>query len=185
MGKKRARPGYLTQYAKHAGISLASASEALRRVGIDYMEPFDFTDADLRRKAARHADRMPLSHPIYGQAGEETAPDKVSPNGADRNDPNFGSFSEAQARERHYKAKLAELEYLELVGQLVRKDKVEEEAFRKWRVARDKMLNLVNRIHNELATETDPIKVKKKLLLEIRQAMESIAVGVDPWKEVA
>ena len=43
------RPGYLTEYAAHAGISKQAASVQLKRVGINYLEPFDFAEA---RRAA-------------------------------------------------------------------------------------------------------------------------------------
>lgn len=44
------RPGHLTAYAKHAGISKPAAAEQLRRVGINYMEPLKFSEADRREK---------------------------------------------------------------------------------------------------------------------------------------
>jgi hypothetical protein len=176
--EKKKRPGLLTAYAKHAGISKQAASKQLERVGIQYLEEFDFAEADRRREAARHADRAQFVKTTYASDDQEDAP----PSGAIVTDP---AFAESQSRREMFKAKLAELEYLELVGVLVRKDKVEEETFRKWRVARDKMLNLVSRIYHDLAAETDPVKVKQKLIVEIRQAMESVAIGDDPWKEVA
>lgn len=176
---KKKRPGYLKQYAEHAGISRQAAREQLERVGIDYMQPFDFADADRKRAAARHADRAQFAKPIYadGESTDESHVDEET-----KKDP---KFVESQARREMFKAKLTELEYLERVGALVRKDKVEEEAFRKWRIARDKLLNVVNRIYNDLAMQSDPMKVKAQLLLEIRQALESIATGADPWKDVA
>ena len=67
MGK---RPGNLKQYAAHAGISRQAAAEQLKRVGIDYLQPFDFAEADKRRAAARHADREAFATPIYSPTAD-------------------------------------------------------------------------------------------------------------------
>lgn len=181
--RKRSRPGYLTQYARHAGISVASASEALKRVGIDYLEPFDFAEADRRRRAARHADRVPLSKPIYGQYSQidDDTDEALDPSTeSNQHHAKPGSFSEEQTRQRHFLARLSELDYLERIGKLVRKDKVEEAAFRKWRIARDRMENMVERIAADLAAETDHMKVREKLFKEVHQAMEELASGKNP-----
>ncbi|MBS0183603.1 MAG: hypothetical protein JSS39_14510 [Nitrospira sp.] len=182
MDDKRSRPGYLTKYAKHAGMSIASASEALRRVGIDYMEPFDFADADRRREAARHADRVPFSKPVYGQsdAGANPAGDPLD---TDPHDSPLQSFSEAQTRERHFKAKLAELEFLERSGSLVSVEKVEAEAFRIGRQVRDALLNLPDRLAGVFAAETDQRKIHDSLTKEIRQALEALAEGESDRRE--
>lgn len=173
---KKSRPGHLTKYAKHAGISIASASEALRRVGIDYMESFDFEDADRRRESARHADRVPFSKPVvYRQSSDEDNPTDDQPTGTDQNNHQLQSFSEVQTRERHFKAKLAELEFLARVGKLVERDKVEAEAFRISRLVRDGMLNIPDRLTGVLAAETDQRKIYELLTKEIRQALEALA----------
>jgi hypothetical protein len=96
---KRPRPGYLTKYALHAGISIASASEALRRVGIDYMEPLDFADADRRREAAHHADRVLLPN-RSGQSNDDSDDAGESAADSDQSNSRPKSFSEEQTRER-------------------------------------------------------------------------------------
>lgn len=175
MEGKQSRPGYLTKYARHAGISLASASEALRRVGIDYMEPFDFGDADRRREAARHADRVLLSKPIYGPSDDDTAHADEQKADFDSGQPGLGSFSEEQTRERHFKAKLAELEYMERVKTLIKAEDVETKWFELARLVRDSMLNIPARLADQLAHETDQRKVHDLLEQEIYRALESIS----------
>jgi hypothetical protein len=160
------RPGYLTGYAKHAGIALSSAREALQRIGIDYMQPFDFADADRRRAAARHADRMPFAKPIYIPNSDD---DPVDPE--TKKDP---KFIESQARREMFRANLTELEYLEQVGKLVPAEEVDREWFELARLVRDTMLNIPARIADQLAHETDQRKVQDLLEAEIYQALESI-----------
>ena len=170
---KQSRPGYLTKYARHAGISVASASEALRRVGIDYMDPFDFADADRKRQAARHADRVLLSKTIYGQSDDDT--DHADEQKADSGKPGLGSFSEEQTRERHFKAKLAELEYLERVKTLIKAEDVDKEWFRIGRIVRDSILNVPSRLSGLLVGETDERRIHDLLEKELGQALETIS----------
>ncbi len=164
---RKYRPGYLTKYAKHAGIALSSASEALQRVGIDYMQPFDFADADRRREAARHADRDAFSKPIKISNEDEGPVDPET-----KKDP---KFIESQARREMFKAKLTELEYQELVGELIPAKDVDDEWFRLARLVRDTMLNIPARIADQLAHETDQRKVQDLLEQEIYQALETLS----------
>ncbi|MCS6285200.1 MAG: hypothetical protein H8K08_07205 [Nitrospira sp.] len=177
METQKRRPGFLTQYAKHAGISVRAASDQLKRVGIDYFKEFDFAAADRLRAAARHADRVPFSKPIYVSAGDDSPEFLIlskDPNVAA--DPALKSFAEAQARERHFKAKLAELEYEERVGKLMEKEKIEEEWFRLGRLVRDAVLNVPARVAGILAAESDQQKVHELLESELRQALEALCV---------
>lgn len=167
----------LSLYAEHARISKEAARKQLQRVGIDYMQEFDFAEADRRREAARHADRVPFSKPIYGNSEDDNQLDS-SPNSANPNDLKVQSFSEAQTRERHFKAKLAELEFLERVGKLVSKEAVEVEAFRTARLVRDSILNIPDRLAGQLAAESDHRKIYDLLSKELRQALENLAAEV-------
>lgn len=163
---KKRRPGYLKQYAMHARIASSSAAEQLKRVGIDYSQPFDFGDADRRRAAARHADRAAFATPIYDPTGD-----------AERVDPEtkkHPKFIESQARREMFKANLTELEYLEQVGKLIPAEQIDREWFKLARLVRDTMLNIPARIADQLAHETDQRKVQDMLEAEIYQALESI-----------
>lgn len=175
MDHKR-RPGYLTAYAKHAGISKPAAAEQLKRVGIDYMQPFEFEEADKRREAARHADRAAFAKPIYLAPGESPRdPDEPGvPVGQDE-EGKSPAFAHHQAEKEKFKAKLAELDYLERIGKLVEKEKVEAEAFRIGQLVRDAMLNVPSRLAGVLAAETDQRRVHDLLEQEIRQALEALS----------
>ena len=171
----------MTKYAKHAGISVRGAADQLKRVGVDYFEPFDFALADRLREAARHADRVPLSEPTYGRPDSVSSPelpdDQILGQGPyGITGPAIKSFAEAQARERHFKAKLAELEYEERAGKLVEVEKVEAEAFRIGQQVRDAILNVPSRLSGIVAAESDQRKVHDLLERELRQALEALAV---------
>jgi hypothetical protein len=170
MERKR-RPGFVTQYALHAGISKQAAAEQLRRVGINYLESFDFADADRLRAAMRHADRAPFAKPIYmDPAAPMLMDDADSPA---IKDP---AFAEIQKRREHFRAELARLDFEERIQTLTPTDKVKAEAFRVGRLVRDAVLNVPSRLAGILAAETDQRKVHDLLEQELRQALEVLAI---------
>lgn len=162
-GKKR--PGYLTAYAAHAGISKQAASVQLKRVGINYKEPFDFDEADRRRDAARHADRSPFAAPIYGDPNAEDDP--VDPE--TKKDP---TFIQSQARRELYKANLMELEYRREVGELIEVETVEREWFRIGRLVRDTLRTIAPRISSQVAAESDPFRCAQLIDAEVDRALD-------------
>lgn len=170
--KQAKRPGHLKQYAQHARISRQAAATQLERVGIDYMQEFDFADADRRRAAARSADRTPFATPIPGHEPSVNAQDDDE----DEHDRETFVFSENQAKREHYKAELARLEFEERIRQLTRVDLVEQEAFRIGRQVRDAIMNIPARLAGILAAENDQRRVHDLLEQELRQALEALTV---------
>lgn len=170
--ERKKRPGYLTAYANHAGITKTAAAKQLQRVGVDYMQEFEFTEADRLRSAARHADRAKFAKPIYVRPGE-------NPQGGDDDDDPESlknpALADSQAKKEAFRAKLVELEYEERVGTLVRKSEIEKEAFRVGRMVRDAVLNVPSRLAGILAAESDQRKVHDLLEKELRQALEALA----------
>jgi hypothetical protein len=169
MERKR-RPGFLTQYAIHAGISKPAAAEQLARVGIDYMQPFEFSTADKLREAMRHADRAPFAKPIYVDPGAPAGDDEDSPTVKDP------AFAEIQRRREHFRAEIARLDFEERIQKLTETDKVETEAFRVGRLVRDAVLNVPSRLAGILAAESDQRKVHDLLEAELRRALEALAI---------
>lgn len=165
------RPGYLTAYANHAKITKQAAAKQLARVGIDYIQEFDFTEADRLRAAARHADRAKFAKPIYRSTGVDGASESGSGSVA-LNNP---ALAESQARKELFRAKLVELEYEERVRTLVLKSVVEAEAFRMARQVRDAVMNVSSRKSGDLAAETDQRKVKEMLDAELRIALQGLS----------
>jgi hypothetical protein len=87
------------------------------------------------------------------------------------------TFMESKAKRESFMAELARLEYEEKSGALVQVDEVKKEAFRVARIVRDSMLNIPDRVAAELAAETDPFKVQKRLADEIRLALTELKLG--------
>lgn len=168
---RKRRPGHLTAYANHARITKPAAAKQLQRVGIDYMQPFDFAEADRLRAAARHADREKFAKPIYVDPGDNPLDDQGSSDGASDNPV----LAQSQARKELFRAKLVELEYEERMGTLVLKSATEAEAFRLARQVRDAILNVPSRLAGILAAEMDQRKVHDLLEAELRQALEGFA----------
>lgn len=170
---KSKRPGYLTQYAKHAGITKTAAAEQLKRVGIDYMQDFDFAEADRRRQAARSADRMPFAKPIYLEPPS-------SPPGGDDDKPNEADeqknpvYAEHQAKRELYRAELTRLEFEERIGRLIQAEAVAAEWFRLTRIVKDAVMNVPSRLAGVLASVNDERKVHDLLEAELRQTLEAL-----------
>lgn len=162
----------LSLYAEHARLSKEGARKWLIRVGIDYLNPFDFKEADRRIQAARHADRAPFTKTVYGNLADDEPVDEET-----KKNP---KFIESQARREMFKANLTELEYLEQVGKLIPADEVDREWGELARLVRDTMLNIPARIADQLAHETDQRKVQDMLEAEIYQALESIVDKEEP-----
>lgn len=164
---RKTRPGYLTAYATHAGISKTAAAEQLKRVGIDYFQPFDHAEADRRRAAARHADRAPFAAPIYGAPDAPEEP--VDPETA-----KHPTFIESQARRELYKANLMELEYRREVSELIEVAVVEKEWFRIGRLVRDTLRTIAPRLSAQLAAESDPFHCEQLIDREVDRALEML-----------
>lgn len=169
-GGRKKRPGHLTDYAVHAGISKQAASVQLKRVGIDYSQPFDFDEADLRREAARHAARAPFAAPIYGD-----------PNAEDDVDPETKkdqTFIASQARRELYKANLTELEYRREAGELIEAKTVDKEWFRIGRLVRDTLRTIAPRISSQVAAESDPFRCEQLIDAEVDRALEVLETQI-------
>ncbi len=151
----------LSLYAEHANISIEAARKRLKRLGIDYLQPFDFEDADRRFHDSRHG-----QHIVHSEVEDD---DEIDPE--TKKNP---KFIEHQARREMFKANLTELEYLQQIGTLIPAADIDEEWFTLSRLVRDAMLNIPARIADQLAHETDQRKVHDLLEAEIYKALESL-----------
>lgn len=168
------RRKFLSRYALRAGISKEAARKQLRRVGIDYLEPFDFDDADRRRAAARHAARLPFAKPIYADLSVQESAEPESQESS--HDP---LFAESQRRREFYLAELARFEYEDRLSSLISTEEVEAEGVRMAKRVRDVIESIPSRIAGMLAAESDQRKVYDLLAQELRQALEGLARAVD------
>ena len=86
-------------------------------------------------------------------------------------------LTKARAIKEHFKAKMAELEFLERSGELVCAKDVVDANFEKARLIRDQLLNIPARVSPILAAERDAKKVNEILTHEIRQCLETLSGG--------
>lgn len=156
------RPGFLKRYAAHAGISMQLASYQLKKCGVNYLAYFSFEEADRKR--------------LDWLAAETADPDGKIPDGGDDVGDDVRPLGEAQAKERHYKALMAELDYRKRLGELVERSAVEAENFRIGRQVRDAQKNIPARLCDILAAETDKRKIYEILEAEITKSHKALAL---------
>ncbi len=145
-------------YARHRGISLAAVQKAIKAGRIR-------TNAD-GKIDVESADQEWERNTNYG-ASPATGEASVS----------GPSYAHSRAIREAYLARLAKIEYEERLGKLINRDEVQVAAFNKFRMFRDGMLNIPDRVAAVLAAETDTRKVHELLTVEIRKALNEFADG--------
>ena len=82
---------------------------------------------------------------------------------------------EAERREKVYKAKLAEIKFLEQSQKLIEVEAVRLAWFELARKVRDELSQIPSRMAPELAAETTPGKLERKLATEINKTLEKLS----------
>ena len=90
---------------------------------------------------------------------------------------NAPSYATSRAIREAYSARLTKLSYEERSKILVDASRVQAEAFRRSRDARDALLAVPGRLAAILAAETDPAVVEARLNEELRMVLEVLADG--------
>lgn len=166
----------IREYARHrraAGLKGGSpwgVQKALKagRIHQNADGKIDPEQADAEWEAATDAGRGD-GHP--GPARQihraPTQPSAVLPGGAP-------SYATSRAIREAYAARLAKIAYEERSKALVDASRVQAEAYRRARGARDAVLAVPGRLAAILAAETDPAVVEARLDEEIRKALEAL-----------
>ncbi|WAP69050.1 hypothetical protein [Jiella pelagia] len=84
-------------------------------------------------------------------------------------------YNESRAKKAAWEAEEAQIDVEQKLGTLVKADEVNSEAFKMARQVRDKLMNLPDRLAPELAAETNPGKVFRKLQDELNAALAALA----------
>ncbi len=84
-----------------------------------------------------------------------------------------------KARRELVEAQLAELEFAEKRGELVRRADVERETFATMRALRDRMLGVADRIAAQVAAEGDVAKVHEIIIREIRESLRRVTEAIE------
>lgn len=122
----------------------------------------------LRKKKARGPD------PSDDEKADETI-ESLAKEDQELREGKTPPFAASRALREAYAAKLARLEYEERSNALVDAEKVQKEAMKAGRIVRDAILNVPARISADLASETDPLKLEKKLREELIAALRDLA----------
>ena len=88
---------------------------------------------------------------------------------------NTPSFADARAVKEFYSARLTKLEYEKESGTLISANEVKVQTFNRFRAFRDQMLNIPDRIADELAGLSDAQEIFRILTEEIKSALNDHA----------
>ena len=177
-------PLSLRKYALHKGVSLRAVQKAIAsgRIQTTSDGKIDPVSADAlweRNTAPRptsapartvpQSKLLPAARPErVADQSEAMAPElPVAIGGLD--------YSRARTVSETYRARLHKLEYEERSGKLISRDEVEVAAFNRFRMFRDRMLNIPDRVAAVVAAESDAGNVHQTLSSEIRDALEEFA----------
>lgn len=167
-------------YAKHRGVSPEAVSKAVESGRITTV-----TDENGKRlidpeKADLEWARNTQSSKRYNPTKGEMAQGKKKPD-PEEGDPALSqvlqgpSYAQSRAIREAYAARLAKLEYEEKTEKLIPVDKVKVDAFKLARTVRDAILNIPDRISNELASYgNDPARIHERLTQELILALEEL-----------
>jgi hypothetical protein len=150
----------LRAYAKHRGVTLKAVQKAIESgriltTGDGKIDP-ERADADWARNTGPKARRTAGAAAPTPQPRAEQA----------RPEPSGGGLDYAMARAiiANYEARLVKLDYEERIKKLVKADEVSIAAFNRYRMFRDRLLNM-------------PDRVVGALLAEFREALRARGIG--------
>ncbi len=88
------------------------------------------------------------------------------------------SFAKFRSAREAYQAKLAQMDYEERAGKLVRKEEIDREAFEAARLIRDRLLSLPQELAGTLVSMTDEKEIIQYLRAKIRDALMDVSNDV-------
>ena len=177
------------EYARHRGVSLGAVQKALRagRINANVDKKIDAAVADREWDVNTDASRIAVSAvevatplaqkeiSFAAPAGEEA--DKPAAEELTGSDKSASEYRENRSKREYYVAAKHQLEYEQLLGQLINVDDAKRIAFTSFRAIRDSVLNVAARIKDQLAAETDPHVCEELLERELSAALASVDVG--------
>lgn len=161
-------------------VELLSIKEFGRRVGAHYQAIRNAIDRGHLTLMPQKDGRMVLVWPEAEEEWKRRPASKMQKPTEARGERM--SWADAKARKDMAAAEIAELELGKRKGMLLPREHVEREAFACARRTRDAVLNIANRISDELAATSDRHAVHTLLTRELTAALEELA-GTD-WNEV-
>ncbi|WP_390342342.1 hypothetical protein ACFJIS_18945 [Variovorax boronicumulans] len=178
------KTGTLSEYAAHAAVSPAYVTKLKKQGRIVLVKQdgrelvnFDATDrlvantADLAR-ARNGANAKPDREPTAPAPEEPPAGAAALTGGGGGAAGVDAVFRKAQAQERVFSAKKAELEFKRLSGELLEKAGVERTVFNMFRLLRDHAFQAPQRAAVRVMTMSDPREIENVISEELRKAFD-------------
>jgi len=165
----------LRKYALHRGVSLRAVQKAIAsgRIQTTPEGKIDAAAADAlwdRNTAPRPSSAS--ARPVRQSESRSTVRVGRMHDSAEPVElPAAGGLDYSRARTvtETYRAKLCKIEFEERSGKLISRDEVQVAAFNRFRMFRDRMLNIPDRLAAVVAAESDVASVHQTLSSEIRK----------------
>lgn len=167
----------IREYARHRGVSHTAVQKAVKtgRVAIEAdADGAQFIDSDAADASWEQLTDKAMQRGRARDGVDEDDDDDALPGAAvSPNDPK--GYASSHARREFFKAGLVELEYRRVAGELVSADDVKRETFRLFRLTREAVLGLPDRLAPELVGIKDVAAIYARLTEELTRALEAIA----------
>lgn len=182
MGKLKSEPMSYRAYARHRGVSPEAVSKAVKagRITAGPDGKIDPKRAD-REWEANTDPSKPLNS-VTGKPRHRKPPDSPKIPGGDVEGASGGAlpggvppYLQSRSIREAYLARLSKLEFEEKSGKLVNIDAVRVVGFNAVRQARDKLMNMPDRLSPLLAGMSDSHEIHKLLTAEIRLICEELS----------
>lgn len=168
----------IREYARHRGVTQQAVQKAIAtgRVAIEAdADGAQFIDSDAADASWEQLTDKAMQRGRARDDDEAEDDDDESIPGATVDPNNPKGYASSHARREFFKAGLVELEYRTKAGELVSADDVKRETFRLFRLTREAVLGLPDRLAPELVGIKDVAAIYARLTEELTRALESIA----------
>lgn len=168
------------QYAKHRGVHHRAVQEAVNAGRITCTKDEKgrkLIDPELADKEwMQNTDQALVPVTIQQEKqNQNSGASRDDDEACDEDESEDGiSYYAARAKKEFFRAELEKLKFEQADGKLVELEEVQKQLFSLARTTREALLNLPNRIANELASETDPIKTHSLLTRAVNEALKDL-----------
>jgi hypothetical protein len=167
--------GSFSDYARHIGASPAYVNKLKQqgRLVIQQENGRDLVNFEMSDRLVRNTTDMGRAGNGRNATGKEESSRPVAP--LAENEKIDATYRKAKAHGQAFAAKIEELKYKELAGELIRLDAVRAAMASKITATRDALLQIPARLAPLLAVETDVDRVIELLEDELRVALAQIS----------
>ena len=170
---KAIRDGRLSQSFTKKGRRYLIDPERADEEWASSTDPMQVRDADVIGKARRQAAAdAGEEQGLFGPLPAENAPEVTGP--TEGLEPGR-TVQQSRAYESHYSAELRRMQYEREAGRLCEVEQVDKAVFRVFREARNKMLELPDRIAAQMAAEPDEGACRELMRAEVQTVLEDLS----------